>query len=81
MTSRSAASTVIIDSGYGEWNAHAQATALASTSMNRHLSSRATKPNSSPEWRLLFEPGIYIPGRYGIRIEDTVPGPTGKGSV
>ncbi|MCW4353219.1 Xaa-Pro peptidase family protein [Hoyosella sp. YIM 151337] len=68
----SAARTVIAEAGYGDHFIHSlghgvgleihEAPALAQTATGRLLSSTA----------VTVEPGVYLPGRGGVRIEDTL---------
>ena len=67
-----AARNVIVDAGYGDYFTHSFGHSLG---LEIHES-----PNASPsETRLLpagtvisAEPGIYLPGRFGVRIEDVL---------
>ena len=67
-----AARNVIVDAGYGDYFTHSFGHSLG---LEIHES-----PNASPsETRLLTagtvisaEPGIYLPGRFGVRIEDVL---------
>ena len=74
-----AARKVIRDAGYGEYFGHSLG---HSVGLNIHEA-----PNASPKSEAAFEagnivtmePGIYLPGRFGVRIEDMVYlGPEGK---
>ncbi len=67
-----AARKVIRDAGYGEYFGHSLG---HSVGLNIHEA-----PNASPKSEVAFEvgnittmePGIYIPGKFGVRIEDMV---------
>ena len=67
-----AARKVIRDAGYGEYFGHSLGHSLG---LNIH-----ENPNASPKSTVPFktgnivtmEPGIYLPGRFGVRIEDMV---------
>ena len=50
----------------------APATASASRSTRTPTSCRATARRSSPGHAFSIEPGIYVPGRFGFRLEDIV---------
>lgn len=67
-----AARKVIRDAGYGEYFGHSLGHSLG---LNIH-----ENPNASPKCTAVFktgnivtmEPGIYLPGKFGVRIEDMV---------
>ncbi len=67
-----AAAQVIADAGYGDYFGHGFGHSLG---IEIH-----EDPNFSPRWEkpipagatLSAEPGIYLPGRFGVRIEDVV---------
>lgn len=67
-----AAQTVIADAGYGEYFGHGFGHSLG---IEIH-----EDPRFSPKWdkpigagaALSAEPGIYLPGKFGVRIEDVV---------
>jgi Xaa-Pro aminopeptidase len=68
----SEASAVIIDSGYGDWNGPRTGHGLG---VDIHEPPSVIEGNDTelqPGMVITIEPGVYIPGRYGIRIEDTV---------
>ena len=67
-----AARTVIEDAGYGEYFGHGFGHAQG---LEVHESLRANQISKDvlPAGAVLSaEPGIYLPGRYGVRIEDTI---------
>ena len=65
-----AAARVIRDAGYGDYFGHGLGHSLG---LNIHEA-----PNASPRYTRAFrtgnvvtmEPGIYLPGKFGVRIED-----------
>ena len=75
----SAASTVIIDSGYGEWNGPRTGHGLGVDIHEPPSVIEGNETELQPGMVITIEPGIYIPGRYGIRIEDTVLVTDGEG--
>lgn len=67
-----AARQVIEDAGYGEYFGHSLGHSLG---IEIHESPNASPRNDQPlpEGAVLsVEPGIYLPGRFGVRIEDVV---------
>jgi len=67
-----AARTVIEDAGYGEYFGHGFGHGLG---LEVHESLRASQLSNDilPAGAVLTaEPGIYLPGKYGVRIEDTI---------
>lgn len=63
---------VLTDAGYGEWFIHRTGHGIG---MEVHEDPYLVEGNSTPiEAGMAFsvEPGIYVPGRYGMRIEDIV---------
>ena len=67
-----AAAKVIADAGYGDYFGHGFGHSLGiEIHENPNFSSRNDKP--IPAGALLSaEPGIYIPGKFGVRIEDVI---------
>jgi Xaa-Pro aminopeptidase len=68
----SAASGVIADAGYGEWSGPRTGHGLGA---DVHEDPSVVEGNGDvlrPGYVITVEPGVYIPGRFGIRIEDTV---------
>jgi Xaa-Pro aminopeptidase len=67
-----AASSVLIDAGYGNWMGPRTGHGLGA---DVHEAPSVIEGNRS-ELRagvvITVEPGVYIPGKFGIRIEDTV---------
>jgi Xaa-Pro aminopeptidase len=67
-----AARDIIREAGYGAYFGHALGHSLG---LEVHESPNATPNNDKPlpEGAVIsIEPGIYLPGRFGVRIEDTV---------
>jgi len=75
-----AAAKVIADAGYGQYFGHGFGHGIG---LLVHEAPRASLSNTSPmpEGAVISaEPGIYIPGKFGVRIEDMLY-VTGNGSV
>ena len=74
-----AARDIIEQAGYGKYFGHGLGHSLG---LNIHESPRASKfwPHPFKEGNIItIEPGIYLPGKFGVRIEDMVYlSPTGK---
>jgi Xaa-Pro aminopeptidase len=67
-----AARKVIEDAGYGPYFGHSFG---HSVGVEIHESPNATPANNKPlplGAAVSAEPGIYLPGRFGVRIEDVV---------
>ncbi len=67
-----AARDVIEKAGYGQYFGHGLGHSLG---LNIHESPRASKAYTRPFVRgniITVEPGIYIPGKFGVRIEDMI---------
>jgi Xaa-Pro aminopeptidase len=67
-----AASAVIDDAGYGEWSGPRTGHGLGA---DVHEDPSVVEGNGDvlrPGYVITVEPGVYLPGRFGIRIEDTV---------
>jgi Xaa-Pro aminopeptidase len=67
-----AASEVILESEFGAWNGPSTGHGIG---MDVHEPPRVVEDNQfelSAGSLITIEPGVYIPGRFGIRIEDTV---------
>jgi Xaa-Pro dipeptidase len=67
-----AASAVIDDAGYGEWAGPRTGHGLGA---DVHEAPSVVEGNSAllqPGFVITVEPGVYVPGQWGIRIEDTV---------
>lgn len=65
-----AAAKVIADAGYGEYFGHGFGHSLG---LDIHEAPNASPANKNPMPRgavISAEPGIYIPGKFGVRIED-----------
>ena len=68
----SAARTVIEDAGYGEYFGHGFGHSLGLEVHESVTASPLSEDTLVAGVVLSAEPGIYIPGRYGVRIEDVV---------
>ena len=68
----SAASAVIIDGGYGDWNGPRTGHGLGVDIHEPPSVIEGNETELQPGMVITIEPGVYVPGRYGIRIEDTV---------
>ncbi len=67
-----AARKIIADAGYGEYFSHSFGHSLG-IEIHEDPGARATNPDPMPVGALISaEPGIYLPGRFGVRIEDTM---------
>lgn len=67
-----AARTVIEEAGYGEFFSHGFGHGLG-LEVHEPLSASIKSKNTLPAGAVISaEPGIYIPGKYGVRIEDVV---------
>jgi len=67
-----AARTVIEDAGYGDYFGHGFGHAQG-LEVHESLRANQTSKDVLPAGAVLSaEPGIYLPGRYGVRIEDTI---------
>ena len=66
-----AARKVITDAGYGEYFGHGYGHSLG-LEIHENPSPNAKNPNPMPLKAVASaEPGIYLPGKFGVRIEDT----------
>jgi len=67
-----AARTVIEDAGYGDYFGHGFGHAQG-LEVHESLRANQTSKDILPAGTVMSaEPGIYLPGRYGVRIEDTI---------
>jgi len=67
-----AARTIIEDAGYGDYFGHGFGHSLG-LEVHESLSASQSSMDIIPAGAVMSaEPGIYIPGRYGVRIEDTL---------
>ena len=67
-----AARKVIADAGYGEYFGHGYGHSLG-LEIHEAPNANPTNKNPLPKGAVVSaEPGIYIPGKYGVRIEDVV---------
>jgi Xaa-Pro dipeptidase len=67
-----AATKVIVDAGLGEWSGPRTGHGIG---LDVHEPPSVVEGNGDPlppGAVITVEPGVYLPGRYGIRIEDTV---------
>lgn len=67
-----AATQVILDAGLGAWNGPATGHGIG---FSGHEPPRVVEGNRDPLPAgavITVEPGVYVPGRWGIRVEDTV---------
>lgn len=66
------AADIIAGAGYGEYFGHSLGHSLG-IDVHDGLGAQPTNPNPLPEGVVVtIEPGIYIPGKFGVRIEDFV---------
>jgi len=66
------ASAVIDDAGYGEWNGPRTGHGLGADVHEAPSVVEGNPAELRPGVVITVEPGVYIPDRFGIRIEDTV---------
>jgi len=67
-----AARTIIEEAGYGEYFGHGFGHSLG-LEVHESLKAAPTSKDVLPAGAVISaEPGIYLPGRYGVRIEDTL---------
>ena len=68
-----AARDVINDAGYGEYFVHSTGHGIGlDVHEAPYASNRKATGELEPGMTLTIEPGIYVPGRGGVRIEDTL---------
>lgn len=67
-----AATQVIIDSGLGEWSGPRTGHGLGLDVHEPPSVVQGDRTELRPGMVITVEPGVYLPGRFGIRIEDTV---------
>jgi Xaa-Pro aminopeptidase len=67
-----AARAVIADSGYGNHLAHRTGHGIGVTTHEPPYLIKGTDQELQPGMCFSLEPGIYLPGRFGVRIEDIV---------
>lgn len=67
-----AARSVIEDAGYGEFFVHSTGHGVGLELHERPAASQIAEGVLEEHMVLTIEPGIYVPGRGGVRIEDTV---------
>lgn len=67
-----AARKVIEDAGYGEYFTHRTGHSIGIEDHENPSVSSTDKTIVEPGMAFSIEPGIYIPGKYGVRIEDIV---------
>ncbi|WP_203901404.1 aminopeptidase P family protein [Virgisporangium aliadipatigenens] len=66
------ARTVITDAGYGEWFVHRTGHGIGVTTHEPPYLVAGEKQRLLPGMCFSIEPGVYLPGRFGVRIEDIV---------
>ena len=67
-----AARKVIADAGYGEYFGHGYGHGLG-LEVHEKPSTNASNPDPIPAFAVCSaEPGIYLPGKFGVRIEDCI---------
>ncbi|MFU0441830.1 M24 family metallopeptidase [Streptomyces sp. BG2AG] len=67
-----AARAVITESGYGEWFIHRTGHGIGVTTHEPPYMIEGEEQPLVPGMCFSVEPGIYLPGRFGVRIEDIV---------
>ncbi len=67
-----AARAVITDAGYGEWFIHRTGHGIGLTTHEPPYMIEGEEQPLVPGMCFSVEPGIYLPGRFGVRIEDIV---------
>jgi Xaa-Pro aminopeptidase len=67
-----AARAVINDAGYGEWFIHRTGHGIGLTTHEPPYMIEGEEQELVPGMCFSIEPGIYLPGRFGVRIEDIV---------
>jgi len=67
-----AARAVITDAGYGEWFIHRTGHGIGLTTHEPPYMIEGEEQELVPGMCFSVEPGIYLPGRFGVRIEDIV---------
>ncbi|MFJ2519033.1 M24 family metallopeptidase [Cellulosimicrobium cellulans] len=67
-----AARTVIADAGYGEYFVHRTGHGIGTTTHEPPYMVEGEDRPIEPGMCFSVEPGIYLPGRFGVRIEDIV---------
>ncbi len=67
-----AATQVIVDAGLGEWSGPRTGHGLGLDVHEPPSVVEGDRTELRPGVVITVEPGVYLPGRYGIRIEDTV---------
>jgi Xaa-Pro aminopeptidase len=63
---------VITEAGYGEWFIHRTGHGIGVTTHEPPYMVEGEKQQLVPGMCFSIEPGIYLPGRFGVRIEDIV---------
>lgn len=67
-----AARKVMEDAGYGEFFIHRTGHGIGMLAHEEPYISESSRTNLSPGMVFTIEPGIYLPGKGGIRIEDNI---------
>jgi D-alanyl-D-alanine dipeptidase len=65
-----AARRVIVDAGYGEFFIHRTGHGIGLEGHEHPYLVRGNRERLEPGMAFSIEPGIYLPGRFGVRIED-----------
>ena len=67
-----AARDLIEEAGYGEWFVHGTGHGVGLAIHEAPAVAKASRARLEPGTALTVEPGVYLPGTGGIRIEDTI---------
>jgi Xaa-Pro aminopeptidase len=63
---------VITEAGYGEWFIHRTGHGIGVTTHEPPYLVTGETQRLEPGMCFSIEPGVYLPGRFGVRIEDIV---------
>ena len=64
--------TIISDAGYGDYFVHSTGHGVGLDVHEAPFAATTAKGNLAPGMTLTIEPGVYVPGKGGVRIEDTL---------